>query len=481
MNPSPLRIAVLSATAVAIVGCTDNTGPADHAPAVTEISISPQNATMSGGGTKQLTVTVTGAKGSIVDPTTVIWVTSNAQVATVSPTGLVTASPVDASVDITATSGGKTATVTIAVKTFMRMSAGFGFTCALDTQGAAYCWGRNDHGQLGNGTASDKTSPTKVSTNVRFAAISSARAHTCAIAIDGLAYCWGSNTLDESAGINIGTDQLTPVSVGGGVGFVSIAAGINSTCGTTADHDVYCWGYLAYTDFFGDALAGVKTTQATKIGSGMVAVVAGIDGQYCSVDPSSLAYCWSLLYTYPMAGPIIPPIHGPVSTSIHFSTLRLGLGHVCGLDTNGKAYCWGNNYYGEVGDGTTDYRSVPTPVAGGVVFQSLAAGGHDLELESGPFIASYGGYTCGLTSTGKAYCWGYNGDGELGLGAKSSSVLTPQEVAGGVMFTGLRAGATHTCGLATTGAAYCWGDNGSGQLGDGTNTSTPQVNPVFGK
>ena len=82
-------------------------------------------------------------------------------------------------------------------------------------------------------------------------------------------------------------------------------------------------------------------------------------------------------------------------------------------------------------------------------------------------------HTCGITTAGAAYCWGYNGEGELGDGTNTTA-SSPVPVAGGLSFASLSAGAFHSCGM-TGGGLYCWGDNTVGQLGDGTtiNSNVP--------
>lgn len=155
-----------------------------------------------------------------------------------------------------------------------------------------------------------------------------------------------------------------------------------------------------------------------------------------------------------------------IEPGLHFAarTISAGESHSCGLTLAGTAYCWGTGDFGRLGNGGFDAVNTPDSVhaPAGTKFVSISAGGN---------------YTCGLASTGTAYCWGYEENGELGNGKTFANVTTPDSVhtPAGTKFIAISAAYTHTCGLVSTGAAYCWGDGYYGQLGnDGTdNVTTP--------
>lgn len=143
-----------------------------------------------------------------------------------------------------------------------------------------------------------------------------------------------------------------------------------------------------------------------------------------------------------------------------------GHDHTCGLTTAGVAYCWGRNAFGVLGDGAVgNGRSSPAAVVGGLTFAKLTVGDF---------------HACGLTAAGAAHCWGWNASGQLGDGtdlAQSAGRSSPVAVVGELIFATISAGAAHSCGVTSAGAAYCWGSNRAGQLGDGTTTnrSTPTL------
>jgi len=140
-----------------------------------------------------------------------------------------------------------------------------------------------------------------------------------------------------------------------------------------------------------------------------------------------------------------------------FSAIDGGATHACGLASGGQAWCWGRNNAAQIGDSTFTNRKVAVQVKqGGVSYVTLSAGQS---------------HTCAVSTTGQAYCWGYNADGRLG---DSTTALRRVPVAvhpvGTISFASISAGNQHTCGVNGSGQAYCWGSNASGQIGNNSTT-----------
>jgi alpha-tubulin suppressor-like RCC1 family protein len=186
-----------------------------------------------------------------------------------------------------------------------------------------------------------------------------------------------------------------------------------------------------------------------------------------------VAYCWGANEDGQLGNGATTNSSSPVvvAGALKFSAVSAGGDHTCGVTTAGVAYCWGFNYYGELGTGSTTTApqqcssfpcsTMPVAVTGGLAFVAVSAGEQ---------------HSCGVTTSSQAYCWGFNGFGQLGNGSTTDS-SSPVAV-GGFNFQSVSAGLgnhAHSCGLTTGGVAYCWGANYSGQLGNGstTNSSTP--------
>ena len=255
--------------------------------------------------------------------------------------------------------------------------------------------------------------------------------------------------------------------------FISVNADYSHTCGASLAGAIYCWGANDYGKL-GDGTTTQRLIPVRAAGSLSLGRMSTGTLHTCGLSSQAIAYCWGFNNTGGLGdGTVTLQRLTPVAVAggHSFTLLSGGHGTTCGVTTTGIGYCWGYNKYGQVGDGTTSQRATPKLVTGGLSFSSMSVGGM-----GGALGFLEGQHTCGVTTSGSAYCWGYNGYGRLGDGTATNR-LKPVKVSGGLTFASISAGANHTCGVTSTNRAYCWGDGYFGQGGDGTgfSHSTPTL------
>ena len=385
------------------------------------------------------------------------------------------------------------------------ISAGVGHSCALHQTGSISCWGYNYYGQLGNGQSTgdweddsaDSLVPVDVVGISDAIAVTVGVRHTCALHQTGNISCWGRNNLGQlgnGTGDSREDESLVPVQLGGGTGgdlegysplpvsvvgiddAIAISAGGSHTCALHQTGNISCWGNKRSWQL-GDGTGGNEGDYSSVPVKVMdiddaTAITAG-DFHSCALHQTGNISCWGD-NKYGQIG-IPDRIYRPVPRVVEgiddAIAVSAGVWHSCALHPTGNISCWGHKGNGELGDGTSgdfgDYSSMPVSVVG---------------IDDAIAISAGGGHSCALHQTGNISCWGDNyyrqlGDSTRRFTRSSDFSSVPVRVKGIDDAIAVSAGGGHSCALRQNGTISCWGTN-YGQLGDGTGGEEDDSIPV---
>jgi len=343
------------------------------------------------------------------------------------------------------------------------ISAGADHTCAIRSDGTAWCWGRNEFGQLGDGTNEDRSEPVQIAKLTKVTAIDGGEDHSCAIDDASKVWCWGRNQAGQlGAGMSDSSVPVAVTSPAGTTSATAIATGFAHSC-AIFDGNLACWG----------------ANESGQLGAH-------------GTSPSNIPI-------------VIPDLAGVTAVAVAGST-------TCAVHGDHKLACWGNNDRGQLGDGTNQPKPVPTPVAiDGVAGVALGAvstcavtvtgevwcfGSNDhgqlgtpIDLSLTPIqvalpakavaIAAGDRFACAVDDAHQLWCWGDNSDFEVD--ATAFETRTVPVLLGYADIADITAGRAHLCMRTQAGSVTCGGFNGRGELGNGIRTTqgTPQPGPAI--
>jgi alpha-tubulin suppressor-like RCC1 family protein len=353
-----------------------------------------------------------------------------------------------------------------------------GHTCAVKSDSSIFCWGNNSYGQLGNGSFGNNISSPSSDIYVdafynRLTDIyhfSVGLSHTCAVDNSNQIWCWGNNYYGQ---LGIGKDynyyqtyysfprQVTSVGKVKGV-----SGGYSSTCVIKEDNSLWCWGgndsgQLGDGTFINRAFPHMKITDN-------VLQISANQYNTCAIISDNSLWCWgSNWYGQLGLGFSGGNINTPQKVTEEVASVSVGEKHTCAMKQDNSPLCWGDNELGQIGDETNIQRESPYPVKISDIVISVSSGYY---------------HTCALMSDRSLWCWGYNRYGQLGSGSSTHNCgggyycKNPIKIMDDVVQ--FSAGAYHTCAVKTDGSLWCWGYNGQGRLGDGTNTTRYTPVPI---
>ncbi len=290
------------------------------------------------------------------------------------------------------------------------ISSGYTHTLAIKSNGTLWAWGDNGSGRLGDGTTIDKLSPVQIGTATNWSSVSAGDSHTLAIKNDGTLWAWGNNG-NGRLGDGTTIDRLSPVQIGTATNWSSVSAGESHTLAIKNDGTLWAWGYNYYGQL-GDG------TQSQKVSP----VQIGTDSNWVSISAGS---------SFTLA-----------------------------IKNDGTLWAWGKNNRGQLGDSTTINKNIPVQIGTDNNWILISCGDE---------------HTLAIKNNGALWAWGRNYYGQLGDGTRTQRT-SPVQIGNETNWVWVDAGSWHSLAIKNNGAFWAWGANDYGEIGD--STTTDRLNPI---
>ena len=337
------------------------------------------------------------------------------------------------------------------------VAAGDSSTCATGTDATLWCWGLNNAGQLGDGTQDGHKSPHEVTTpSTDWDTVRAGHWFACATTTLDDLWCWGDN-VNGQLGDGTTTRRFSPVQIGPSGGWTSVAPGYAHTCAVDWLSQLWCWGENDEGQVGNGASGADVLTPTLVAGSASWDSVAAGDGHTCGLQTDGTLWCWGdgdfgkLGQGVNLANSTTPLQVGSASD---WEAVEAGDDHVCGVTTGGDLWCWGRSTKGQVGNGTAGVSVLaPAQIGSGTTWLSVELGRE---------------HSCATSAGDDLWCWGDASRGRLAQPSGGASYFTtPMQVPGPTNWSAVTSGAEHGCGITANDLLQCWGHNHVAQLGLG--------------
>lgn len=349
----------------------------------------------------------------------------------------------------------------VGTSTWRMVSTAIATTCGVQTDSSLWCWGANPLGQVGNGDTSVMSvlEPTQIAGT--WSHVSSGRNHTCAIDTNGAASCWGSGTNGE-LGHGMFMSSLVPVPVMTSEGWTAIDVTDSATCALDKEQRAWCWGRGQFGELGNGTLVGRNTPGL--VGPRRWQTLQSGRLHSCALREDGVVACWGYNSSGQLGDPAVSyAVENPnpvLDADPSFVAVGVGADHSCAAKDDGTMWCWGSNTDSQSGStGSTAFGAAPQQVR--------------LEPQDWTEIAAGMRTSCGITADHNLWCWG----AEIGE-IRGQTITTPTQVDG--TWKHVAAGGYTTCALGADDALACWGSNNRGQIGDGSRINRYAPKAVLG-
>jgi len=326
-------------------------------------------------------------------------------------------------------------------------AAGTNHSLALRDDGTLWAWGRNEHGQLGDGTLLDRYAPVYVMDSVTY--IAAGIHFSFAIKDDGTLWAWGQNDFGQ---LGDGTTVMrnTPVKIMENVQHVASGWGHTMVLDNTGV--LWAWGYNAFGQI-GDGTRVVRYLP-TIIMEDVVYISAGQDHSLAIMSDNSL-WSWGNNISGQLGDGTTDTQHKPVLVLHDVRYVSGGAQHTMAIRVDGSLYTWGRNLEGQLGNSGTTTQHYPTRI-----------------MDSASRVAAGGLHSMAISEK-QLWVWGSNTTGQIGIGDDIMSVLEPVQISGSIYSIAASRSNGFSLAINRRGNLYAWGDNEFGQLGNGTSLDQP--------
>ena len=325
-----------------------------------------------------------------------------------------------------------------------------------------WAWGYNKHGQLGDDSTSAKTIPTRIGKDTHWDSVA-AGSHTVALKSNGTLWAWGNNSHGQLGDGTSGPNQnkLIPTRIGKDTDWDLVAAGDYSTVALKSNKTLWVWGNNSRGQL------GDNRTLDRNMPSQIDKWVMVAGGRYHALAIMSDGTLWTWgANDYGQLGLGTAPTYlispRQVASDIGWQSVAAGEYHTVAIKSDGTLWTWGDNSRGQLGDGSTNDKTIPTQIGKDTDWVSVAAGSY---------------HTVAIKSDGTLWTWGANAYGQLGNGTRDDQT-SPKKIDSETTWVSVAAGDYHTIAIDAQKTLWAWGDNHSGQLAQNPDNYNSKTSPV---